>query len=87
MPLVFTAVAADPVALGWAQSYVRPGGMITGNVMNAVGGEETMTQKRIGLFKELVPGLTRLGMIAPRPRDLAMTGERCTAKSGRPVGL
>jgi putative ABC transport system substrate-binding protein len=39
--------------------------MITGNVMNAVGGEETMTQKRIGLFKELVPSLTRLGMIAP----------------------
>jgi ABC-type uncharacterized transport system substrate-binding protein len=63
-PLVFTAIAADPVALGWAQSYVRPGAMLTGNVMNAVGGEETMTQKRIGLFKELVPDLTRLGMIA-----------------------
>jgi len=63
-PLVFTAVAADPIALGWAQSYVQPGGMITGNVMNAVGGEHTMTQKRIGLFKQLVPELTRLGMIA-----------------------
>ena len=32
--------------------------------MNAVGGEETMTQKRIGLFKQLVPNLTRLGVIA-----------------------
>jgi putative tryptophan/tyrosine transport system substrate-binding protein len=64
LPLVFTAIAADPVALGWAQSYAHPGGMITGNVMNAVGGEETMTQKRIGLFKQLVPSLTRLGMIA-----------------------
>jgi putative ABC transport system substrate-binding protein len=64
-PLVFTAVAADPIALGWVQSYAHPGGMITGNVMNAVGGEETMTQKRIGLFKQLVPSLTRLGMIAP----------------------
>ena len=32
--------------------------------MNAVGGEETMTQKRIGLFKQLVPDLKRLGMIA-----------------------
>jgi putative ABC transport system substrate-binding protein len=38
--------------------------MLTGNVMNAVGGEETMTQKRIGLFKQLVPDLTRLGVIA-----------------------
>jgi putative tryptophan/tyrosine transport system substrate-binding protein len=63
-PLVFTAIAADPLALGWAQSYAHPGGMLTGNVMNALGGEETMTQKRIGFFKELVPGLTRLGMIA-----------------------
>ena len=57
-------MAADPVALGWVQSYVHPGGMITGNVMNAVGGEETMVQKRIGLFKEIVPDLTRLGVIA-----------------------
>jgi putative tryptophan/tyrosine transport system substrate-binding protein len=64
IPLVFTAFAADLVALGVVQSYVHPGGMITGNVMNAVGGEETMTQKRIGLFKQLVPDLTRLGMIA-----------------------
>jgi putative ABC transport system substrate-binding protein len=64
IPLVFTAVAADPIALGLAESYAHPGGMITGNVMNAVGGEETMTQKRIGLFKQIVPNLTRLGMIA-----------------------
>jgi putative tryptophan/tyrosine transport system substrate-binding protein len=64
VPLVFTAIAADPVALGWVQSYVHPGGRLTGNVMNAVGGEETMTQKRIGLFKQLAPDLTRLGMIA-----------------------
>ena len=67
IPLVFSGVAVDPVALGWVQSYVHPGGMITGNVMNAVGGEETLTQKRIGFFKQLVPGLTRLGMIAPVP--------------------
>jgi putative ABC transport system substrate-binding protein len=37
--------------------------MITGNVQNAIGGEEAITTKRIGLFKELVPNLTRLGMI------------------------
>jgi putative ABC transport system substrate-binding protein len=70
IPIVFTAIAADPVALGWVESYVHPGGMITGNVMNAVGGEVTMTQKRIGLFKQLVPDLTRLGVIAS---DLSLT--------------
>ena len=62
-PLVFTGIAADPIALGWAQSYAHPGGMMTGNVMNAVGGEEALTTKRIGFFKELAPNLTRLGMI------------------------
>ena len=71
-PLVFTGIAADPIALGLAQSYVHPGGMITGNVMNAVGGEETMTQKRIGLFKQLVPSLKRLGLIAPANGVLAV---------------
>jgi putative ABC transport system substrate-binding protein len=37
--------------------------MMTGNVQNAVGGEEAIATKRIGLFKELMPNLTRLGMI------------------------
>lgn len=64
MPMVFTGVAVDVIALGWAESYARPGGMMTGNVQNAVGGEEAMTTKRIGLFKELMPNLTRLGMIS-----------------------
>src|SRR3984893_9884583 len=80
IPMVFTAVAADPIALGWVQSYAHPGGMITGNVMNAVGGEETMTQKRIGLFKQLVPSLTRLGMIAPANGVLAMKEKEALQK-------
>jgi putative ABC transport system substrate-binding protein len=62
-PLVFASIAADPIAAGWAETYARPGGMMTGTVMNAVGGEESLTSKRIGFFKELVPNLTRLGMI------------------------
>ena len=87
VPLVFTAIAADPVALGWAQSYVRPGGMVTGNVMNAVGGEETMTQKRIGLFKQLVPGLTRLGTIGPTIGLLAMSEKEALQKVAAQLGF
>jgi len=60
--MVFTAIALDPVEWGIVESYARPGGMITGNVLNALGGEDTIAEKRITLFKELVPGLTRLGM-------------------------
>jgi putative ABC transport system substrate-binding protein len=80
VPLVFTAVAADPIALGWVQSYAHPGGMITGNVMNAVGGEETMAQKRIGFFKQLVPDLKRLGMIAPANGVLAVKAKEALQK-------
>jgi putative tryptophan/tyrosine transport system substrate-binding protein len=62
-PLVFTSFAADPIMFGLAQSYTHPGGNSTGNVMNAVGGEESLTEKRFGFFRELAPHLTRLGMI------------------------
>ena len=71
-PLVFTAFAADPIKLGLAESYAHPGGNSTGNVMNAAGGEETLTPKRIGLFKELVPDLKRLGFIGTATSPLAI---------------
>jgi putative ABC transport system substrate-binding protein len=64
-PTVFTALAADPIQLGYARSYSKPGGMMTGNIMNAIGGEESLIEKRIGFLKELVPNLARLGLIAP----------------------
>ncbi|MCP4621250.1 MAG: hypothetical protein GY844_33025 [Bradyrhizobium sp.] len=63
LPLVFTSYAADPIKAGFAESYVHPGGHATGNVMNAAGGEEALTRKRMNLFKELVPNLKRLGFI------------------------
>jgi len=63
IPMVFTSFAADPIAAGFAESYVRPGGMATGNVLSAIGGEATLTEKRIGYSKELLPDITRLGVI------------------------
>ncbi len=62
-PLVFTAIAIDPIAVGLARSYTRPGGSATGNVMNAVGGEESLTAKRLGFLRDLVPGIRKLAMI------------------------
>lgn len=63
LPLVFTSYAADPIKAGFAESYVHPGGHATGNVMNAIGGEQALTQKRINLFRELVPDLKALGFV------------------------
>jgi putative tryptophan/tyrosine transport system substrate-binding protein len=87
LPIVFTSLAVDVVKRGLVQSYVHPGGMLTGNVMNAVGGEETMAQKRIGLFKELVPKLTRLGMIAPANGLLAMEEKDALQKVAARLGF
>ncbi len=72
LPMVFTSYAGDPIKAGFAESYVRPGGNTTGNVMNAMGGEETLTQKRMGLFKQLVPDLKRLGFIGTTSSILAV---------------
>jgi putative ABC transport system substrate-binding protein len=51
----------DPIALGFAQSYARPGGMITGLTFTA--GEDAEIGKRLELLRELVPGLRRVGFI------------------------
>ena len=59
MPIVFTAVAVDPIKAGLAASYARPGGMLTGNVQNAVGGEGTLVHKRIEISQQIVPHVTR----------------------------
>ena len=86
-PLVFCSIAADPLVLGWAQSYAHPGGMLTGNVMNAVGGEETMVQKRIGLFKQLVPDLKRIGMIASDVAVITLKEKDALGKVANELGF
>jgi putative ABC transport system substrate-binding protein len=76
-PTVFTAIAIDPVEAGLAKSYTKPGGMVTGNVMNTIGGEDAIAEKRITHFKDLVPKLTRLGMIG-RPQQAGRLFEQET---------
>lgn len=49
--VVFTAIAVDPVAYGWVDSYARPGGMTTGNVQNAIGGLESPDEQAISIFQ------------------------------------
>jgi putative tryptophan/tyrosine transport system substrate-binding protein len=87
LPIVCTAIAVDLVERGLVQSYVHPGGMLTGNVMNAGGGEETMTQKRIGLFKELVPDLRSIGMITTSNGSLAKSEKDALQKVAASLGF
>jgi ABC-type uncharacterized transport system substrate-binding protein len=58
IPVVF-AVVSDPVGEGFVASVARPGGNATG-FTNA---ESSLTGKWLGLLKEIMPNLTRVGFI------------------------
>jgi putative ABC transport system substrate-binding protein len=49
----------DPVTAGLVASLARPGGNLTG--VNFLGGE--LTEKRLGVMRELIPGATRFAVL------------------------
>ena len=62
IPIVM-AVSGDPVASGFVASLARPGGNITG--LTIISPE--LSGKRLELLKEVVPGLSRVGVLrAPK---------------------
>jgi putative tryptophan/tyrosine transport system substrate-binding protein len=60
IPIVMTA-ALDPVALGLVASLGRPGGNVTG--LATLGPE--LNTKRLEILKDVVPNLTRVGLLLP----------------------
>ena len=71
IPIV--AMTSDPVGHRIAASIARPGGNITGVTVDA--GLEVWA-KRLQLFRELVPAMSKLGILAVRtnPEGVAMQG-------------
>ncbi|MGB9051039.1 MAG: ABC transporter substrate-binding protein [Pseudolabrys sp.] len=61
IPIVMTS-SADPVRVGLVASLARPGGNVTGFSLDG-GNEDEMQGKRLGLLKETLPNLTRVGML------------------------
>ena len=59
IPIVF-AGSGDPLGIGLVASLARPGGNVTGISMQQV----DIAGKRLELFRELVPGLGRLAILA-----------------------
>jgi putative ABC transport system substrate-binding protein len=58
IPIVF-AVAADPLGGGYVASLSRPGGNVTGSSVQA----SDTASKRLGLLREVLPGLHRLAIL------------------------
>jgi putative ABC transport system substrate-binding protein len=58
LPIVMVSVAANPVETGLIQSLARPGGNITGTTNMTT----QLSQKRVQLLTEIVPGLARVAV-------------------------
>src|SRR3954453_1736401 len=82
IPIVMSS-SGDPVKDGFVASLARPGGNVTGFSLD--GGE--MQAKRLGLLKETLPSLTRVGMLW-NP-DGALNPARLESMRGvaQPLGL
>ncbi len=61
IPIVMTS-SADPVSAGFVASLARPGGNVTGFSLDG-GDEGEMQGKRLGLLKETLPDLMRVGIL------------------------
>jgi putative ABC transport system substrate-binding protein len=59
IPIVF-AIAVDPLGTGLVASLARPGGNVTGLSIQAT----DLAAKRLGLLREVFPGLRRLAIMA-----------------------
>jgi putative tryptophan/tyrosine transport system substrate-binding protein len=81
IPVVFT-LAPDPVAAKLVESIARPGGNATGLTIIPV----ELSSKRLQLLKELLPGLSRVGLLVnpnEQPsRGYISEGEAAAAKLG-----
>jgi putative ABC transport system substrate-binding protein len=82
IPVVFVA-DPDPVGSGLVESLAHPGGNATGLSLMAL----DVTGKRLGLFKELVPNLSRVAIMVD-PRDSAAPRFRAAyEKAAKPLGI
>ena len=67
VPIVFPTVV-DPVGAGFVDSLARPGGNATGFLLF----EYSLGGKWLELLKQIAPGLTRVAVLRPRHRGLAV---------------
>jgi putative ABC transport system substrate-binding protein len=81
IPVVFV-LGSDPVAAGLVRSLERPGGNVTGVLINS-----KVTAKRLGLLHEVAPGAARFALLVnpatPNDSDIADARAAAAAIGGQ----
>jgi putative ABC transport system substrate-binding protein len=82
IPIVFVGLG-DPVSAGLVGGFARPGGNVTG-----LGGLALeLSSKRLELLKEVVPGLSRVAVLANPSHPMAAPMIRETHTAARTLGI
>jgi putative tryptophan/tyrosine transport system substrate-binding protein len=82
IPIVFAA-AGDPVGTGLVASLARPGGNVTGLSIQ----QPDVAAKRLELLREVVPGLSRLAILANVGGPAVVLDMREVQAAARTLGL
>jgi putative ABC transport system substrate-binding protein len=84
IPIVAVTLT-DPVGLGLAASYARPGGQVTGILSNL----DSLPGKLLEILREVVPGAARIGVLINTndPSDTAQWRDAEAAATALPVKL
>ena len=82
IPVVF-AMSGDPLKLGLAASFNRPGGNVTGINILTTG----MDPKRIGLLRDLVPAARKIGFLVNEDFPAAGIQVRGAQEAARMIGV
>jgi putative tryptophan/tyrosine transport system substrate-binding protein len=76
-------VLADPIGTGFAASFARPGGNITGLAFQ----NADLSTKRLELLMEAVPGVTRVAVLWDSHFPASPSAVRATEEAARALGL
>jgi ABC-type uncharacterized transport system substrate-binding protein len=83
IPVVFTGVGGDPVALGLVDSIPRPGGNLTGVVNNV----SELNPKRLQLVRELIHDIHRVAVFQNPLNPSSLASIEVIRKAADPLGI
>jgi len=83
IPIVMATTGGDPVALGVARSFARPGGNVTGLLLRSF----ELSGRRLQLLKDAAPATRRVTVLVNPKSAIGPPGQRVTEDAGKLLGL